>query len=240
MSSAAVSKGKTSREYSLSLLQCWRLSRDDEVVSVALRQQRLIAAVAIAGPAPRNYLSGLLWPDSPELRSSENLRVSVHYVTRDLPGLLDVDGRTLGLGPRVQVDLHDLWHELSRPEPETNAMAFSRVKQWAELLPGWYDEWVTQEQRRLLQMRVSYLERLAAWFLEVGKPPKALEAAASTLSLEPVNEIALTLLVRAHLALGNRGSALRALDEFEETLYREFGVSPSIQISGLMDSIRWA
>ena len=73
---------------------------------VAVRQQRLITALAIHGPRPRSYLVGLLWPESRESRAMESLRVSMHLVSRQVPGLLVNGGAELSLSDLVDVDLH--------------------------------------------------------------------------------------------------------------------------------------
>ncbi|MEC5182457.1 DNA-binding SARP family transcriptional activator, partial [Arthrobacter sp. CG_A4] len=77
------------------LLGSWQLRRDTGLVHVAARQQRLIAALAIRGPSLRSYLVGLLWPEYPETRALESLRVSVHLISRQLPGLVVNDGTVL-------------------------------------------------------------------------------------------------------------------------------------------------
>src|SRR6476620_5914186 len=92
--------------FQLSLFQSWQLRRDADVVPVAGRQQRLITALAINGPRPRSYLVGLLWPECRESRALESLRVSVHLVSRQIPGLLINGGNVLSLSELVDVDLH--------------------------------------------------------------------------------------------------------------------------------------
>lgn len=225
----------------MSLFQCWKLENGGTEVPVSSRQQRLIAALAISGPAPRHYLCGLLWPESPDSRALENLRVSIHHVSRDLPGLLVNGGRILALGDGVSVDLKELRSEMTRADRGLEAVEelAARLRQ-AELLPGWYDDWVILEQRRLLQARVTLLERLADGYLRRGEPFRAIDAANFALSLEPVNESALALLVRAHMTAGNRGSALQVAEEFTATLRRELGIQPSSEIAGMLRSIRFA
>jgi hypothetical protein len=90
-------------DFQLSLLTSWKLRRDSCILHVAARQQRLITALAIHGPRPRNYLVGLLWPESCESLAMESLRVSIHLVSRQVPGLLVNGGAELSLSDLVKV-----------------------------------------------------------------------------------------------------------------------------------------
>jgi hypothetical protein len=44
--------------FELDLMRSWQLRQDGEVVHVAARQQRLIAALAVRGASLRNFLAG--------------------------------------------------------------------------------------------------------------------------------------------------------------------------------------
>jgi SARP family transcriptional regulator, regulator of embCAB operon len=135
--------------YQLSLLQAWQLSRDTGVVHVAARQQRLITALAINGPRPRSFLVGLLWPECRESRALESLRVAVHLVSRQVPGLLINGGALLSLSEQVEVDLHRVRaqiRELNRAGLDGNVVSLLHQLRDAELLPGWFDDWVLFEQ----------------------------------------------------------------------------------------------
>lgn len=56
------------------------------------------------------------------------------------------------------------------PHPSVTPMNLSEKLMQAELLPGWYDDSVVSEQRRLLQATVTLLERLADSYLRDGEP----------------------------------------------------------------------
>lgn len=223
----------------LDLLRFWQLRRDGEVVHVALRQQRLIAVLAVRGPRLRNYLAGLLWPDCPEPRALESLRVSVHLVTRQIPGMLVKDGSMLALDPSVQVDLHRV-RALLQESPAGSgpgARALLDLRD-AELLPGWYEDWVLFEQSRLHQDRLRALTNLSISELAAGDCEGAAEAAAAAVEIEPLYESAVRALVNAELGMGNYVSALHAFEEYSAGLRREMGVLPSEALSSLIDAIQ--
>ena len=223
----------------LDLLRFWQLRRDGEVVHVAARQQRLIAALAVRGPRLRNYVAGLLWPDCPEPRAMESLRVSVHMVTRQVPGLLAKNGSMLALEPGVQVDLYRVRSLLQETcagiGPAESALMDLRD---AELLPGWYEDWVLFEQSRLQQDRRRALTVLARSLLSAGDCERAAEAAAAALDVEPLYENAVRALVTAELGMGNPASALNAYEKYATALYKDMGVLPSEALRTLIAGVQ--
>ncbi len=139
-------------ELKLDLLGSWRLRRDGVVVHVATRQQRLIAALAIKGPRLRSYLVGLLWPEYPDSKALESLRVSVHLTSRQVPGLIVNEGRLLSLSDQVEVDLDRVREHarvLGQAGIEAGTASLLDELRDAQLLPGWYEDWVVFEQSRL-------------------------------------------------------------------------------------------
>lgn len=227
--------------FQLRLLQTWQLSRDADVVHVAARQQRLITALAIAGPRPRSYLVGLLWPDKAEARALESLRVSVHLVSRQLPGLLVNDGAVLSLNSRVDVDLHRVRagiRTLGQAGLNGNAAPCLSLLRDAELLPGWYEDWVLFEQSRLSQERLHAFIIIARGSLARGDYETALEAAEAALEVEPLYESAVGLLIQAESRQGNATAALRAYEKYRAKLQEEMGLTPSDAIFQLVSEVR--
>ncbi|MDR7081015.1 hypothetical protein J2X01_000284 [Arthrobacter ginsengisoli] len=78
--------------------------------------------------------------------------MTVHLVSRQVPGLLINGGAVLSLSDRVDVDLYRVRshiRELSQIGVQGNAASRLNQLREAELLPGWYDDWVLSEQVRL-------------------------------------------------------------------------------------------
>jgi DNA-binding SARP family transcriptional activator len=98
------------------------------------------------------------------------------------------------------------------------------------LLPGWYDDWVMFERERLHHRRVRALEVLAVQELETGHADLALAAARDAVALEPLRESAHRLLIRAHLALGNRALAVTVLAHYQRDLARDLHIEPSPEL----------
>ncbi len=216
--------------FQLHLLRTWQLDVDDDAVHVAARQQRLISALAICGPRPRSYLVGLLWPDRAEARALESLRVAVHLVSRQVPGLLLNRGSVLALSDLVEVDLHRVRAQL-REVVGTGlsgnpALCLDLLRD-AELLPGWYEDWVLSEQARLRKDRLHAFQIIARESLARGDYEAAAEAAEAALELEPLYESAVGLLIQAEKQQGNNVSALRAFETYQDRLREDVGLAPS-------------
>jgi SARP family transcriptional regulator, regulator of embCAB operon len=227
-------------QFKLNLFQCFQLWRDGKELHVASRQQRLIAALAINGPRPRRYYSGLLWTDSPEARAMESLRTSIYLTSSQVPGLLANDGQVLSLSERVTVDLHNVVNKVKRLGelgPELSDDTCLACLHCGDLLPGWYDDWVFLEQQRLRNIRLRAFLMLARRWIDEGDAQKAVEAAESALELEPLHESAVELLIKAELKAGNRARALRTFQAFRTNLALELGIEPSEHLARLAAGI---
>jgi DNA-binding SARP family transcriptional activator len=224
-------------ELKLDLLRSWRLRRDDEILHGATRQQRLIAALAVHGPGMRGYLSGLLWAEYPDARALVSLRVTVNLISRQVPGLLVNGGAMLSLDERVDVDVQRIRSQIQALQEDRhtgNGAAFLHELRDAELLPGWYEDWVVFAQNRLTEERFQALALLARKSLAAGDCETAAEAAHATLEIEPLYERAVSWLVAAELQRENPGAALRAYERYREQLEKDMGLLPSGSLTALV------
>lgn len=210
--------GGHQRGYRLQVLGGWNLSSDGRPCTVPLRSRRLVALLAVAGPAPRLVLCGRLWPESSEQHALDSLRVTIHHVGRDLPGLLAVDGSMVALSGTVSVDLAEERATLADAGPAPTPFGPE-----PELLPGWYEDWVLVAQDLLRTQRIHHHASQAQRLLDAGDMRGAADAAGRSLGLDPLDEWSLEVLVRAHLGRGAACGARRALTAFRRDLQREFG-----------------
>lgn len=221
--------------WDLRLLGCWQLERDGAAHRVGVRQQKLIAALALLGPRPRGFLAGLLWPDSTEERATGSLRIAVYKIRHELAGLLAEDSGPLRLAAQVRVDVAELraGAEAIRAGTEVDAGVVDLLY-GGELLPGMYDDWLLFEQERLRQLRICALEGLARRHLGDGHPDAAVVAAMHAAAIEPLRESANALVIRGQLGSGNPAGARRTLDEFRHRLATELGLGPSPDLERLV------
>jgi adenylate cyclase len=82
------------------------------------------------------------------------------------------------------------------------------------------------------------LERLAALRLERGDAEAAIETARRLIRLDPLNEEAHRLLIRALAAAGRRSEALTHFNELEALLEKELQAAPEPETHTLVDAIR--
>ena len=104
----------------------------------------------------------------------------------------------------------------------------------SELLPDWSDDWVTVERERFRLLALSALEQLSSAFIKRSRFTDAVEFALAAVRLEPLRESAHRALIRAHIAHGNVGEALRQYRIYEDLIRAELGIGPSVQMYDLM------
>lgn len=215
--------------FRLSLMGSWRLERAGAVVALPHRERRLVALLALRGARQRALVAGVLWPDASEEHARLSLRVSVLHVRQRAPGLLAQGDGALGLGPGVRVDVAAL---RSRIAGEASADSAERTRLVAlsadaELLPGWYDDWVLLERERLEMQRLRALHGVAETALADGDLLTAVVAATEALSILPLSELALSVLMQALTRLGRKDVALARYHRFRATVRAEVGAEPS-------------
>jgi DNA-binding SARP family transcriptional activator len=209
----------------LQMLGGFRLSAGSMVVMIPASGQRLVAMLALHGPSPRLHVAGTLWPGVLEGRALGCLRTSI-WRLRQL-GFAIVTGphSELALPAGIAIDAHD---PAGVVEDWRNGLRHS-----AELLPGWYDDWVLMERERIRQVLLHASERAAEDFLARGDPVTALALAMATVAVDPLRESAHRLVVRAHLAEGNIGEARRHVADVCQLMIDELGVPPTAALRDL-------
>jgi DNA-binding SARP family transcriptional activator len=204
--------------------------------------QRLLALTAINGGAvSRSSAAGLLWPDAPAGRAAANLRSALWRLHRQGAGeVIDDDGHQVRLRPGGAVDLWcvsavaralmDTGVEMSQ-EQLSRAL---RCNLYEDLLPDWLeDEWLDAERERMRRWRLLALEALSARCLAAGWYGEAVDTALAALRADPYRESAHVVLIRAHLAEGNRREALQRYESWRRLYRVELGLEPSVRFEEL-------
>lgn len=216
----------------LQLLDGFSLVTSGGLVELPQNLKRLLAFIALTGPAHRNVVAGNLWPDVCDQQALASLRTGLWRLNRAIPGVVRVDGERLSPSQTLTVD--------SRKQEEfTTSLLRHRVDDhhtsmrdlgdlWpGELLPGWYDDWVVFERERLAQLRLHALEHLAAVMTREHRLESALQLALEAVHTEPLRETATGVLMEVYLAEGNVSSAIHHYELFRALLKRELNVDPS-------------
>lgn len=204
--------------------------------------KRLLAFVALQrGRVDRRHAAGSLWPDGSEGRASGNLRSALWRLRGAGIGLVESDKVSVYLRERTLTDLGALCGWADRLIDGTATEADLRIPAWAtavaELLPGWYDEWVIFERERIRQRMLHALELLSRLLRVSGRFGEAIDAAMDAVALEPLRESAHRTLAEAHVGEGNLVEARRAFVRYRDLATRELGVEPSAAFQAWMRSV---
>jgi DNA-binding SARP family transcriptional activator len=220
--------------FRLNLLGGFRLESGGHTVAVPQSARRLLALLGVRGRCARSETAGTLWPGSDEDRARANLRTVLWRLHRLTPEPLVAGDDQLTLGPGVGTDVAALVATAGRVHSGAFADLDGVPVTTAELLPGWYDDWVLAERERLRQVQLYALEALAAGLTAQGRFSDATQAALAAVHLEPLRESATRALIAVHLAEHNINEAVRRLDLFRTTLGRELGVRPTPELERLV------
>lgn len=211
-------------------------------VTLPVNGQRLLAYLGIQGRAPRPVVAGTLWPDASEHKANGSLRTTMWRLNRNGAGLVETTGENLTLRPDVIVDIAVLaqaTRQVLRDVASSGGIcnANDMVIMSAELLPGWYDDWVIFERERLRQLRLHTLEIVGQRLAEQRYFAAALDTALEAVRIEPLRESAHRVVIGIHLAEGNMVEAVRHYRFVCDLLDTELGVEPSDQLARMLPAV---
>ncbi len=220
----------------LDLLGGFRLRCRGAPVTAPSSAQRLLALLALRERSvSRSYVAGTLWLDSSERHATGSLRSALWRVRQADPALVEVDGNRLGLGAGVAVDVRGMMAASRQVGQRGGPVAGVDERLFAhDLLPDWYDDWVLLERERLRQVRLIALEQLADRLIDGGDYPGAVRAGMAAVHCELLRESSHRVLIRAHVAEGNYGEALRQYHLYARLLGDELGLRPSPMMEELV------
>ena len=135
------------------------------------------------------------------------------------------------------MDLHDgvaCAHRWLAEQETIGDRSAASVALEGELLPDWYDDWVTDERERFRQLRLHALEVMAERLAGSRRWGDAVLAALAAVSADPLRESAHRAVIKVHLAEGNVAEAIRQLRRCERLMIDEVGVPPSPSLAELI------
>jgi predicted ATPase/DNA-binding SARP family transcriptional activator len=205
--------------------------------------QTLLAYLALQpGTAfRREKLAGLIWPDANESNARSNLR---HALWRIRKALGDEDGQryfpaddlTLAFNPEpgCWIDAVVLGNKTSPASPtlEEQVAAYQ-----GELLPGFYDDWITIERERLQASFESKIETLIARLSGEKRWADVIEWAEHWIRFGAAPEPAYRALMLSHARSGHKAKVKETYQRCVEALQREYGVEPSEETQALYQEL---
>ena len=218
--------------------------------ATAWRRQKVAALFKclLAAPdrrATRDVVLELLWPDEDPRTSSGKLRLTLYRLRQILggaegcTGYLRLDGDMLvldaapeGIPPGDWLDAVAFEHAASTalagqdPAPCQAAL----VLYTGDYLPDdAYAEWAVGRRETLRQLYLAVLLHLAGIQERRGEHDKSLRWLRAVLAVEPGHEAAARAMMRAQVAIGQHGEALRIYRQLAETLRRELDLLPEAE-----------
>jgi DNA-binding SARP family transcriptional activator len=207
------------------------------------RQGRVLFAYLVLNrhrPVGRDELVEALWSGELPRATEAGLNALLSKLRRTLgPGVLE--GRSnlrLRLPDGARIDVEIATEAAHRAESKIAlgewklAWAPSLVALFVaerEFLPGEDAPWISDQRRRLDEIRLLALETYSAAALGTGgtELPAAIRAGQQLIAIAPLRESGYQLLMRSLAAQGNLAEALRIYTSLCDVLRDDLGVSPS-------------
>ncbi len=223
----------------LYLLGSFRLEQAGQPIALARRKAASLLAYLALHPEAhaREKLAALFWGESTDADARRALRV----ILTDLRHAL---GEEAFLGNRDTLQLNPTF-TLS-----VDAVGFKRLKDWklehglivlkellalyqGDLLPDFYDDWLTQPRADLRALYINGLLAGTTTLRSQSEYTQAIELARKILAAEPGHESAYQHLMFCHATLGDREAVLQDFAECQRALRNELGVEPTQETKAL-------
>jgi ATP/maltotriose-dependent transcriptional regulator MalT/DNA-binding SARP family transcriptional activator len=228
----------------------WRTSKAKELFALLLLdRQRAVS---------RDELVAQLWPETDPASALSNFHFTLHALRKALASagaseatsVVRTDtGYRLALPISIHVDLEVFRRSLRRGREAQEAgrsreaiqylraaVAVHRGEFLADLTAPWIDRQREETDRQL----VAAAKELATLELEWKEPKAAVRPLEKLLELEPYDEEAHRLLMRAHHESGDHALAVRHYQALEAMLHRDLGAEPEAATRELYQRIRRA
>jgi DNA-binding SARP family transcriptional activator len=199
--------------------------------------QRVVAFVTLQRrPLLRRYVAGSLWLDASEERAHANLRSALWRLNRCGVEPVAADDQQLRLADGVKVDFYEAEAAARRAlvGPPEEVVDIDPSGLAGDLLPDWYEDWALLERERHRQVRMLALDTVSERLLEAGRLSEALAAGLAAVAGDPLRESGHRAVVRAYLAGGNTGEAIRQYRFCRRLLADQLSLEPSEQMQELI------
>lgn len=233
------SRSASAAKIEVQVLETFSVTSNGTRIRLAPTAQKVVALLALGrGLRERELIAGTLWPDSSQSAAAASLRTALWRIRRRDAELITGDQHVIGLSPEVTVDLQEMVgavQHLVAGEGGESPDIFELLQ--AELLPGWYDDWVVAERERARQLRLHGLEALAQHQAARGRFTDAIETALAAVRCDDLRESAHRVVIQIHAAEGNLSEAIRHYAMFAAHLKAELNLDPSPRMVHLIQSL---
>lgn len=254
----------TLRVRMLGAFNVWRGAeevRDRDWRSIKSRQLLQLLLIEQGRMLPRERIMDTLWPGLDAEAAANNLRVTLSRLTRALEPerpegvaacYIVQQGDTYGFNIQsdCQIDSVDFATEVAKGQEAEyagqSAAAIAAYRRAMTLYGGvllpdsLYEDWTVVERERLALLFNKAALRLGTLLLAAGLPHEAIGLAWRVIGYDQAQEEAYQLLMRAHMQLGERSTALRLFGRCVAALRSELGVEPLPETIALYEALRGA
>ncbi len=232
--------------YLFTTLGCISLARSSEPDDSLVGQARPLILLALLAKSPRlsgrrDHLAPLLWPDADLGDARRSLRQALFLLTKRAPDLIVREGERLTLNRHViEADFWQL-------EVALRAQDFARVVQLyrGPFLAGQerrvsveLEHWIEAQNSQIHNGVELAYTKLIENAIGEGDTAAAVRTAGTFADVNPLDEAAQMLLVRALRADGDEVAALGAFKAYRTLLDREMGDAPSSEWGERMERVR--
>jgi class 3 adenylate cyclase/DNA-binding SARP family transcriptional activator len=239
--------GALSPRFGLSLLGGFELTGPDGVVDLPSKKLAgLLAYLACTTPRPqsREKLSALLWGSHFDAQAKQNLRQALSRLRKVLgDDALESDGEVVSLNAAAVLCDVSRFEILVR-EGSRDALSAAADLYRGRFIDdvtvneeGW-NEWLTGERERLLDLALGAMMGLGEQELAVGRAGHALKAGQRAIALNNMREDAHRLIVQALAATGRKAEALKHYQDLVALLKRELNTEPDAATRSLVAELR--
>ena len=222
-----------------------RVEQDGRTLDVSNGVLQLFAALFVRRrPLDREELCHMLWPDMDTQAAASELKLTVRRARLqcgDTNVVTWAAGKyALGDGIRVDVErVRRLCEDALGDKCVLSVRRSELHEAYRALAKGrpacvLHHEWFMGTEAMLTRLQMSLGEALAHDLIERADFADAAEFAGFMLACDPCDETAWELVIRAHLAAGERDAAARALREYRNLVCAQLRAAPSARIERLL------
>jgi predicted ATPase/DNA-binding SARP family transcriptional activator len=229
------------------LLGQFKLQLEKQPIELPSRPaQSLFAYLAMNAGIPhrREKLAGLLWPDSTEENARGYLRQALWRIRKSLEenGL---DCESFLESDKINIIFKadsDHWLDTNEFSLDTGTLSIEAVSDilkcyQGELLPGFYDEWVSPERERFQTIFHQKITRFIDALVRDQQWDRVFEWGETWIRLAPIPEAAYQALMTAYAAVGDKAMVRSTFERCKSALESDLAVEVSPETDELFEQL---
>jgi class 3 adenylate cyclase len=193
-------------------------------------------------PHRREKLAGTFWPDTTDETARKNLRQELWRIRKAISAQQSTEGEYL-LADEFSLKFNrdaEYWldvFQMERPDLDLQSLIANLSLYQGELLPGFYDEWITLERERIQAVFEARMEQLLEQLIALNAGSLCRNGAKRWLTFSGVREPAYRALMLASGVRGDMAKVASLYQRCTDELLEHLGVVPSAETRALYDGL---